>query len=227
VLYSFLEGADATNPSTGVVFGKDGALYGASERGGSADTGAVFRLAPPESRGGAWTETVLYSFNWAASPNVGYYPISGLVVRHDGTLYGTTGDGGDSTNDYCPFGCGVVYSLAPPAVAGADWTYTMIYALDGSSGIAPNGLVSMSSGELFGSTAYGGKGGFPAGGTGTLFRLTPLETPGGSWTPSTVWSFVFMEPYCLIESGGALYGTTTTSWRNAFPVMGTVFQVTF
>ncbi len=118
MLYSFQGGTDATNPMNGVILAKDGALYGATERGGPAGEGAVFQLKPPKSEGGAWSEELLYGFAYADPAN-GYYPSTNLVFGHDGTLYGGTFDGGDlSCVPYAGLGCGVVYSLTPPTRAG-------------------------------------------------------------------------------------------------------------
>jgi hypothetical protein len=80
-----------------MVIGTGGMLYGTTFVGGSSygliindkggfGLGAVFSLTPPTSAGGAWTETVLYSFTGSdgASPN------AGVVIGKDGALYGTT-----------------------------------------------------------------------------------------------------------------------------------------
>jgi hypothetical protein len=56
VLYSFQGGSDGQTPAGGVVFDKQGNLYGATQ------TGTVFQLAPPTKQGVPWTETVLYTF---------------------------------------------------------------------------------------------------------------------------------------------------------------------
>jgi hypothetical protein len=58
VLYSFQGGSnDGSVPAGGVVFDKQGNLYGAT-----SDGGMVYQLAPPAKQGGTWTETVLYVF---------------------------------------------------------------------------------------------------------------------------------------------------------------------
>ncbi len=84
---------DGAEPTAGLVIGKDGALYGATIKGGTWARGVVFRLkAAPES----WTETVLYSFTGhdgdGASPNC----IGHLLLDKSGALYGTTNSGGAS-----------------------------------------------------------------------------------------------------------------------------------
>jgi uncharacterized repeat protein (TIGR03803 family) len=64
-LVSFCPESDQASPSTpygNLVIGPGGTLYGTSYYGGTAGYGTVFSLTPPAAAGGAWTETVLYSF---------------------------------------------------------------------------------------------------------------------------------------------------------------------
>jgi len=68
-LYSFTgQNGDGAFPSSGVVVGANGEVYGTTVQGGSSGFGIVFELAPPVS-GGAWTEQILYSFSSALGPN--------------------------------------------------------------------------------------------------------------------------------------------------------------
>src|SRR5580693_221708 len=61
-LYSFTgQDGDGASPYAGVVLGPDGSLYGTTGYGGTFGAGVVYQLSPPTS-GGAWTESVLYSF---------------------------------------------------------------------------------------------------------------------------------------------------------------------
>lgn len=69
---------------------KDGHLYGTTERGGAFNGGTIYRW----TSGGTWE--LLYSFQEAGLP--GWSPHSGLVQAVDGALYGTTFDGGESSN---------------------------------------------------------------------------------------------------------------------------------
>src|SRR5690242_15472222 len=66
VLYSF-QGypVDGDTPAGGVIFGKDGNLYGATQGGGNgAAPGAVFQLS---KQGNTWKETLIYSFQGKAN----------------------------------------------------------------------------------------------------------------------------------------------------------------
>ena len=103
-LYSFagyLNG-DGGDPQPGLVQGTDGNFYGTTSSGGTnSDSGIIFRISS------SGTYTILHSF--VGSANDGAYPEAGLVQGSDGNFYGTTSQGGPSTN--CPYGCGVVFQL--------------------------------------------------------------------------------------------------------------------
>lgn len=51
VLYSFTGGADGSTPSSGVISGDRGVLYGMTFDGGAKKDGAVYRLTPPAAGG--------------------------------------------------------------------------------------------------------------------------------------------------------------------------------
>jgi uncharacterized repeat protein (TIGR03803 family) len=90
-LYSFTgQNGDGIGPYSGVIIGTDGALYGATSGGGTANYGTVFELRP--NGGGAWTETILHSFT--GQNGDGAYPEAGLIFGASGVLYGTTYGGG-------------------------------------------------------------------------------------------------------------------------------------
>src|SRR5580658_2659193 len=80
---------DAHNPRAGLVPGSDGVLFGTTFYGGPSTAcphgcGAVYQLTPPATPGGAWTESVVYSFKGGAD---GDGPESAVTVGSDGTLY--------------------------------------------------------------------------------------------------------------------------------------------
>ena len=79
-----------------------------------------------------------------------------------GNLYGTTIAGGSSQCD-----CGVVFKLSPGA--GGKWKYTVLHTFVGSDGAQPDAnLILNGKGNLYGTTATGGAGGY-----GVAFELTP------------------------------------------------------
>jgi uncharacterized repeat protein (TIGR03803 family) len=129
------------------VIGKNGALYGTTENGGAYGYlgptyhgyGTVFSLDPPQSSGGAWTKTTLWNFG--GTPTDGVYPVGGLVIGPNGTLYGVTTGGGAT-------GGGIVFSLAPPPAAGGAWTETALYSFSALSGGYGSDLVMGPGGAL-------------------------------------------------------------------------------
>ncbi|HLW71258.1 MAG TPA: choice-of-anchor tandem repeat GloVer-containing protein [Candidatus Binataceae bacterium] len=133
----------------------------------------MFALTPPVTIGGTWTETVLHSFAGSeGDSNDGAYP-QGLLVAANGTLYGTTGGGGLLTFPACDTGCGTVFALAPPAIAGGAWSETILHSFsrsadDGVMGFPGSNLVADANGVLYGTTSVGG-----AFGQGTVFSVTP------------------------------------------------------
>jgi uncharacterized repeat protein (TIGR03803 family) len=183
LLWSFAGGADGAYPSAPLTPGPNGSFYGVTESGGPAGLGTVFSLNPPTSPGGAWTETVLYSF---AGQSDGYDPQGSLWVGPHGTLYGTTIYGGTAF--------GTVFSLTPPASPGGTWTHTILIGFDDSNAYGnPMGSLAMGKdGRLYGTTTMGGTGGCPGGrfpGCGVLYSLKPPVSPGGSWTPTVLYNF--------------------------------------
>ena len=46
VLYSFTGGADGNEPTTGVILGPEGNLYGTTAFGGKENAGVVFKIKP-------------------------------------------------------------------------------------------------------------------------------------------------------------------------------------
>ncbi len=167
----------------------------------------------------ASNETVLYSFPGGVS---GANPYAGLVADSSGSLYGTTGGGGNSTKCNLGSGCGTVFKLTAPS-----WTETVVYSFQGQTandGSGPQaGLIFDSAGNLYGTTASGGKLGY-----GTVFMLTPPATPGGAWTETILYSFkgaaTGSNPASgLIFDGTALVGTTPYGGKDNF---GTVFKLT-
>lgn len=98
VLYQFTNlNGDGYSPVGTLTLGSNGILYGSTSfggvpsaqcsAGGGTGCGTIFQLAPPAAPGGAWTETVLYTFTGGTDQ---CRPNGGLVFGPDGALYGTT-----------------------------------------------------------------------------------------------------------------------------------------
>jgi hypothetical protein len=94
---------DGDGPTGGVIFDRNGDLYGATVEGGEFGYGAVFHV---RRDGKAWKESVPFSFNGED----GNDPDSPLARGKGDALIGVTLRGGDGS---CDTGCGVVYEFVP------------------------------------------------------------------------------------------------------------------
>jgi hypothetical protein len=112
-----------------------------------------------------------------------------------------------------------VFSLAPPTLPGGQWAEEMLYAFP--EGIEVEAGLSLgSNGVLYGATFDGGSYGL-----GSVYALTPPESPGGTWTEATIYNFPGggggEYPWTTLAlAGGVLYGTAEGS------TSGIVFSLT-
>lgn len=227
-LYTFRGGQDGAFPSSRVIMGPDGDLYGTTTSGGqgnctnfysgSSGCGTVFKLTPPSNACEAvncpWTETVLYRFTGQAD---GASPFLGkLVFDQAGNLYGTASTGGlIGGNCLVNTGCGVAFELTPTQ---SGWEETVLHTFTGNpDGAEPfSGLIFDSEGNLYGTTVLAGQGG------GTVYELSPL---GSGWNETVLHAFGGLDqtgaPYggLIFDGAGNLYGTGES-------VYGAVFELT-
>ncbi len=208
-LHRFSGNVDGGRPTTGVVLDRSGAIYGTTIDGGSTNSGpgVVYKLIPQS--GGVFKESVLYSFFGRSANGIG--PTS-LVLDATGILYGVTSYGGDysATNPECAnAGCGIVFQLTP-TVSG-PWTEKILHLFTGGQdGALPQGLAIDGSGNLFGTSRYGGS---TACNCGVVYRLSP--TSGGGWRESVLHTFTkkadggYPEAGVTLDSNGNIYGTAT------------------
>jgi uncharacterized repeat protein (TIGR03803 family) len=220
-IHSF-SGADGRLPSTGLVRGTGGVIYGTTRVGGSADKGAVFSLTPPAPGTQRWKYTLLHSFQGLAD---GSEPMGDPVIGHDGALYGTAWTGGSSN---CGGGCGVVYRLAPPPTGGTRWRITILHFFQGAPGDGATpigGPVFGPGGALYGTTLAGGRFSH-----GSVYRLTPPNPPATQWNFEIIahfkGGFDGNEPWgsVTIHPDGRVFGTTTRGGGACD--CGTVFMLT-
>jgi uncharacterized repeat protein (TIGR03803 family) len=214
VLYSFQgqTGNDGSGPQAGLIFDSTGALYGTTASGGKLGFGTVFKLTPPAAPGGAWTETILYSFKGAAT---GANPASGLIF--DGTaLVGTTPYGGKDN-------FGTVFKLTP--TKKAPWTEAILYNFTGlADGGRPYAGLLLNGKILYGTTLDGGPSS-----QGAVFQLSPPAGTVKTWTETVIYGFTGGvdggKPYSDVTLGktGILYGTTGLGGTHGY---GTVFELT-
>lgn len=103
ILHNLGGGSDGNIPWSGLTWGLDyNTLYGTTPGGGVyCNCGTLYKLS---WNGTSWNETVVFSFGGYGSD--GLYP-SGAVIRdQNGSLYGTTEEGGTG-------GYGTVYKITP------------------------------------------------------------------------------------------------------------------
>jgi len=247
VLYVFKGNAsnDGTSPAGGVVIDKAGNLYGTTAYGGTGNCvllgsklgcGTVYELSPPKQKGGAWTETVLYSFPTAKQ---GYLPNGDLVFDGAGNLYGATmfGGGHGTTCDTLYQYCGAVFELSPPKTKGGKWTEKVLHGFrGGTDGANPNGgLVLDGKGAVYGTTFAGGgtsnchsEGSV---GCGTAFRLSSGIGKSGPWSTEVLHRFLggtedtnTPAAGLVWAQGGGLYGATVGG-QNSGGDDGAIFRL--
>jgi len=212
----YFRGPDGSFPVGKLVIDSLGNLYGTTQYGGATfkqgcdldGCGDVFRLSPP-SNGGAWTLTVLYSFQ---DGNDGGNPMGGVTLDAAGNLYGTTSAGGENN-------CGVVFQLSPSN--NGQWVENVLYSFVGTDdGCMPQSDVLLDpAGILYGTAS------FAAHNEGTVWRLSPTQ---GNWSLTVLHAFQGSDgssPVAgvILDSLGNLYGTT---WRGGNNNDGTAFELT-
>jgi uncharacterized repeat protein (TIGR03803 family) len=221
VLYSFNE-ADAY-PVSGVIFDQAGNLYGTTI--GFSGYGMVFELSPTPS--GPWKETVIHEFTGGQD---GGSPWGGLVFDQARNLYGTTRGGGPYWCTEFEGYCGLVYEMSPNP--DGSWSETVLHNFSGGKdgGNSTSNLVFDASGNLYGTTLYGGTGPCVAqdqpSGCGTVFRLAPAGN--GNWTETVLHSFRNHPgnyPYAgvTLDAERNLYGTTEGIYDDG--TYGSVFEI--
>jgi uncharacterized repeat protein (TIGR03803 family) len=178
-----------------------GTLYGTTRHGGVDQDGVVYSI----SRDGA--EKVLHSFGDGSED--GQDPAAGLLDVN-GTLYGTTTDGGNSH-------CGTVYSISR---SGKEKVlYSFRGAERGFDGCSPWAPLIDVNGTLYGTTKRGGHDNGTVFSISTkgiervLYRFSRHNADGrGPWGG-------------LVDVSGTLYGTTEFGGNCFGPGCGTVYSV--
>ena len=190
-------------PIAGLIQGQDGNFYGMTAIGGTNSGGTAFQVMTNK------TLTTLVSFN--ISGNAGNSPYAGLVQANDGSLYGTTYQGG--TN-----GHGTIFKLT------TNGTFTSLYSFTGTNdgGNPYAGLVQGPDGNFYGTTFNGGTNGygtvFEFATNGTLTTLAAFGNTNGANPQAAL----------LLASDGNFYGTTFAggAYTNLLGLScGTVFKL--
>jgi|HubBroStandDraft_6_1064221.scaffolds.fasta_scaffold40631_2 hypothetical protein len=230
VIYSFQSGRDGYHPAGNLIFDAAGNLYGSTTFGGISTSscnefyqgcGTVFELRPPRTKGGAWSERVIYTFQ---SGTDGAGPVGGLILDSDHNLYGATNSGGDPNCGSYGLGCGTVFRLTKPPKGSGAWNEKVLHRFaGGNDGAYPEaGVVRDQKGNLFGTTSSGGGS---REGEGSVFEITPPRKPGGLWKERVILSFNYNDGASPMASltlnrAGSLYGTALGGQGG-----GTIFEM--
>lgn len=210
VTFDFTNGA---SPSSALVQGLDGNLYGTTDLDGSSCCGTVFKMSPNGIL------TTIYSFCVQADCPDGADPRGGLVLATDQNFYGATATGGGQN-------AGTIFRITSQGILKT--LYSFCAQSNCADGRFPIGaLIVASNGDFYGVTQSGG-----ANSAGTIFKITSH----GKLT--TLYSFCALvdcadgsTPMSGLVRGtdGNLYGTTAAGGNNG-PFScpsgcGTVFKI--
>jgi uncharacterized repeat protein (TIGR03803 family) len=190
----------APGPRGNIAFDSEGNLYGATEFGGDSTSGTVYEITASSIASGSPTITTLATFDDGADGGV---PEGGVIVDSNGDVLGTTSIGGDYQGDS---GDGTIFEITAGSIADGSPNLTILAQFNSQdSGSEPaDCLVMDASGNLYGTTQFGGDTG-----NGTIFEL-----PKGSGTIDSLYSFTGWydgaspSTSLVVDAGGNLYGST-------------------
>src|SRR5580698_1752880 len=213
-VYSF-SGDQAGYPFAGVVFDRQGNLWGSMNAGGLVQCGSLpqynscgvlFKLTPS---GSGWTESAVVQFSDATGGN----PFGNLLFDSAGNIYGTVSDNG-------PSGGGAVYKLNAAGLQSPD----VLYGFP-TPGEPMDSVAMDAAGNLYGTTLYGGMHNL-----GTVFKLTPSN---GGWTYIDLHDFTggsdgqYPQAKVTLDSAGNIYGIALQGGsQNCHGGCGTVWEIT-
>jgi len=208
ILYEFTDGRDGAAPYSPLVFDASGNLYGTAINGGVYGNGTIYKLIPGSD---GWAEETLYAFTGGDN---GYTPTSGVSLDAAGNAYGVTAYGGLDA-------VGNVYKLTP--THNGYWNFSTVHNFTGGAdgGDPQSRPVIDQSGNLYGTTAFGGAYQY-----GTVYKLALTN---GAWKETVLHNFTGGDdgayPYAglSIDSAGTLYGTAIQGGTNN---LGVVFEIT-
>jgi uncharacterized repeat protein (TIGR03803 family) len=162
-VYDFAD-PTGSSPCTGVIQGKDGKLYGATDGGTASGNGNVYKVTT------AGVNTDLHDFNpmTDGACNPGSLPVVNLLQVTDGNFYGTNYGGGGGNG-------GSIYKLTSANVFSA-----FLFPSTNVDGAQPyTTLIQNTNGLVYGTAISGGSNG-----VGTFFSVSTGDAPFVNLEPS-------------------------------------------
>ncbi len=235
ILVSFA-GTNGSHPSpvAPLLESGDGTFFGTTIDGGLEDSrfpqipngpvgsGTVFSIT---------TEGILKTLVFFDETN-GAHPMRGLIRGNDGSLYGTTSEGGlgwlrhnNLTNEFSDNGFGTVFRISK------DGALSTLIAFNGYNGMFASAIAQSRDGSVYGITTAGGATNTanrykqyewqPFSGAGTIFKISP----DGRFTTLVLFDGVNgKNPVSFIlGNDGNFFGTTDGGGANN---VGTIFRLT-
>jgi uncharacterized repeat protein (TIGR03803 family) len=210
VMHDFGSGSDGFGPGGPIAFDSAGHAYGTTPDGGSYSQGIVYELSSSRR---VWHEKVLHAFTGGADGGVG--SLGPLLLDKGGQVYGVTEEGG-------AHGAGTVFELSQKSKK--SWKLTTLYAFKGTpdAGSPYGGLTADASGDLFGTTYYGGTSGY-----GSVFEL--VRQGKTKYAERILYSFKggndgsSSTSTLLLSASNELFGTTSAGGGTCD--CGTIFEV--
>ena len=196
-------GANGKDPqASSLVLDISGNLYGTTASGGTHDDGSVFEIVK-----GSKAITTIASFDGSDGAN----PFDGVILDNQGNLFGTAESGGAGD-------LGDVFEIVK-----SSGIITALASFNGANGEGPSsGLAIDSSGNLYGTTQFGGTDS-----DGIVFKITTagVETVLYAFTGTTTDGANPATPL-IAASDGNLYGTTGSGGNaGCRGGCGTVFKI--
>jgi uncharacterized repeat protein (TIGR03803 family) len=188
-----------------------GNFYGTASEGGYfrgqcaplyVGCGVVFKVTP------SGRYEVIHEFR----ETDGSTPYAGVIIGGDGNLYGTTGFGGS-------LGWGTVFSMTPSGKIHV--LYNFAKSQDG--GVPRASVIQDTSGNLYGTTQYGGFNGNRTcdNGCGVVFKISAGGKESTLHAFTSVPDGAFPLASLYLDSSGNLYGTTQQGGSG----VGSVFEL--
>jgi uncharacterized repeat protein (TIGR03803 family) len=237
-LFSFSGGTDGYGPEGSLIQATDGYFYGVTRNGGdltceilpTSGCGTIFRI---DSAGNL---TTLYSFTGGAD---GANPSEALLQGRDGSFYGTTLYGGNSSCSVSAYtGCGTIFKI------DSKGNFTTMHEFSGGSdgGVPYSALIQASDGAFYGTATAGGNlscsvtvsgEAYPTyTGCGTVFKMDSAGNVNGLYSFTGAPDDGANPSSSLLQgSDGYFYGTTKWGGGDSSCSYttnggcGTVFQV--